>query len=230
MTTDICLDTTALIHFEQAGHLDVLGRICSLTGCPFAPVSVIEEWNGHQARDNGAVTGCDWLRAAQADDPADWQIVLDLEKRYPQEERPGPAPKHEHRGEMDVVALSCRFDAVALMEDNTGGKQCQDKNIPHFSMVTLLAAAVAAGELQVKEAWRIHSAVEKSREPYSSILRANKDGWIGFVGAVGMFKTRLGLPGCDLADLLRQPGLDGQLLYAARLALDKYDARQTRRT
>lgn len=212
MAGELCLDTTALIHFEKAGHLDVLERLCTVDSDAFVTAVVVGEWRGHSIDPAGHVTGLPWLRVVVADDPADLQVIADLGQRY-------PTPPDKNQGEMDVVAVSHRLGFTALMEDGIGGRQADDFNVTHISMVTLLAAAVAWGKLPQRQAWRVHRDVEASRHPYKSILHVDAVGKYGFAGAVAAFQlTKDGY--ASFTAFLAQPNLDGQLLAAARTAMN----------
>lgn len=220
MGTDLCFDTTPLIHFEIAGHLDILECLSTAAGSPFAPEAVVAEWNGHDLDPNGSVTGCGWLRTVKADQPADLLIVKDLSARYPIPAG-GRAPKHKNKGEMDVVALCSRLGAVALMEDGAGAKQAKDHGVKHLSIVTLLAAAAAYGYLEHKIAWRTHRQIEESRKPFHSILIADRDGQFGFAAAVQAFRKMRASKGEDFGEFLARPFLDPILLKVAREAMNK---------
>ena len=161
MTRALCLDTTALIHFEAAGALPILELMCTQDAHASVPVSVVGEWHGHSEDPAGHVTGHPWLKVVRADDPTDLQIVADLSRRY-------PTPPNKNQGEMDVVAISKRLGYVALMEDGVGCKQADDHAVPHLAIVTLLACSVAYGLVEHKVAWRTHAAVERTRGPFHS--------------------------------------------------------------
>lgn len=214
MAAGLCLDTTALIHFEAAGVLPTLETLCTHDGDAWVPISVVGEWRGHAEDPTGHVVGHPWLKVVRADDPADLRIVADLARRY-------PTPPDRNRGEMDVVALSKRLDLTALMEDGVGCKQAIDHGVPHLAIVTLLACGVAYGLLDHKRAWRTHAAVEETRDTFHSILMADRDGRRGFAAAVmalRALKRRRGDP--SFASFLSQPVLDGVLLAAARTAMN----------
>ena len=212
--SELCLDTTALIHFEAAGVLPTLELLCTQEGDAYVPVSVVGEWHGHFEDESGCVAGHPWLRVVRADDPSDLRIVAELSRRY-------PTPPDRNRGEMDVVAISKRLGFTALMEDGVGCKQADDHGVPHLAIVTLLACATAFGLIEHKHAWRTHATVENTRDTFHSILMADRDGKRGFAAAVMALRdlrTRQGDP--PFAHFLAQPVLDGVLLAAARVAMD----------
>jgi hypothetical protein len=213
----LCLDTTALIHFEEADVLPTLELMCTQEGNAFVPVTVVGEWHGHDEDPAGHVTGHQWLKVVRADDAADLRIVADLSRRY-------PTPPDKNQGEMDVVAISKRLGYVALMEDGEGCKQADDHGVAHVAIVTLLACCVAYGILDHRLAWRTHVAVEATRGSFHSILIADRDGRRGFASAVlalRHLKQAEGDPA--LVDFMHRPGragLDGVLLAAARAAMN----------
>lgn len=217
MHVALCLDTTALIHFEAAGALPTLERICTHRGSAFVPLTVVGEWHGHRADQAGHVTGHPWLKVVRADEAADLRIVADLSRRY-------PTPPDKNQGEMDVVAISKRLGYVALMEDGVGCKQADDHGVPHVAIVTLLACCVAYGLIDHKVAWRTHTAVETTRAPFHSILIADRDGRRGFAAAVLAFRHLKRVESDpDLMDFIYRPGgrgLDGVLLAAAKAAMN----------
>jgi hypothetical protein len=213
----LCLDTTALIHFEAAGALPILELMCTQDGSASVPVSVVGEWHGHSEDPAGHVTGHPWLTVVRADEAADLRIVADLSRRY-------PTPPDKNQGEMDVVAISKRLGYVALMEDGVGCKQADDLGVPHLAVVTLLASCVAYGLIEHKVAWRTHVAVEETRGQFHSILIANRDGRRGFAAAVFAFRQLKQSEGhpplIDFIDRPGRPGPDGMLLAAARAAMN----------
>lgn len=214
MAHEICLDTTALIHFEAAGVLPTLEMLCTQEGDARVPLSVVGEWHGHAEGPDGAVAGYPWLKVVRADDPADLTVVAELAKHY-------ASPPGKNEGEMDVVAVSKRLGYTALMEDGVGCKQADDHGVPHLSIVTLLACGVAYGLLEHKQAWRTHVAVERTRDPFHSILIADRDGKRGFAAAVmalRAYKVRQGDP--LFRAFVAQGGTDGVLLAAARAAMN----------
>lgn len=213
MPRPLCLDTTALIHFEAADRLDTLEQVCTQGAGPRVPISVVGEWHGHEVDHAGRVAGHSWLEVVRADHPQDLRIVADLAKRY-------PTPPDKNIGEMDVVAVSKRLGCTALMEDGVGCKQAQDHAVPHLAIVTLLACAVVYDVLPHREAWSTHVAVEGTRGTHHSILIADRDGRRGFAAAVMALKhlkARQGDP--PLLDFAGR-GLDGVLLAAARAAMN----------
>jgi hypothetical protein len=213
----LCLDTTALIHFEAAGALPILELMCTQDGSASVPVSVVGEWHGHTEDPAGHVIGHPWLKVVRADEAADLQIVADLSRRY-------PTPPDKNQGEMDVVAISKRLGYVALMEDGVGCKQADDHGVPHLAIVTLLACCVAYGLVVHKVAWRTHVTVEQTRGLFHSILIADRDGKRGFAAAVialRQLKQAEGDP--PLIDFISRSGhlgLDGVLLAAARATMN----------
>lgn len=214
MAHELCLDTTALIHFEAAGALATLELMCTQEGDACVPLSVVGEWHGHETAASGHVVGFPWLKVVRADDPSDLRVVADLAGRY-------PTPPGRNVGEMDVVAVSKRLGYTALMEDGVGCKQADDHGVPHIAIVTLLACGVACGLIEHKLAWRTHEAVEATRAPYHSILIADRDGRRGFAAAVmalRAYKQKCGDP--PLPAFLARGGIDGILLAAARAAMN----------
>lgn len=214
MAHELCLDTTALIHFEAAEALPTLELICTQGGDAHVPLSVVGEWHGHTSDPAGHVAGFPWLRIVRADDPADLRVVADLAGRY-------ATPPGRDIGEMDVVAVSKRLGYTALMEDGVGCKQADDHGVPHVAIVTLLACSVAYGLIEHRAAWRTHEAVEQTREPFHSILIADRDGRRGFSAAVmalRAYKQRCGDP--PLPVFAARGGIDGVLLAAARAAMN----------
>lgn len=211
---ELCLDTTALIHFEAADAFPTLELLCTQDGEAHVPISVVGEWRGHRADPAGHVAGYPWLKTVRADDPADLRIVADLARRY-------PTPPDRNRGEMDVVAVSKRCGFVALMEDGVGCKQAEDHGVPHLAIVTLLACAVACGLIEHKLAWQTHVAVESTRDTFHSILIADRDGRRGFAaGVMALRELRRSQGDPPFARFLAQSPLDGVLLAAARAAMD----------
>jgi hypothetical protein len=213
MANELCLDTTALIHFEQAGLLSSLELLCGALGDTFCPVSVVGEWHPHQVAPAGHVVGLPWLKALKADDPADLRIVADLGNRY-------PTPPNRNQGEMDVVALSHRLGLTALLEDLVGCKQADDYGVPHVAIVTLLAIAVAYEYIDHKTAWRTHRDVENTRGTFHSILLTDSTAKRGFAGAVAAFRALKMKHDPGFAAFLAQPNRDGILLAAARRAMN----------
>jgi hypothetical protein len=213
----LCLDTTALIHFEAADALPILELMCTQNGTAFVPVSVVGEWRGHTEDAAGHVAGHPWLKVVRADDAADLRIVADLSRHY-------PTPPDKNQGEMDVVAVSKRLGYVALMEDGVGCKQADDHGVPHLAVVTLLACCVAYRLIEHKLAWRTHVAIEQTRGQFHSILIADRDGKRGFAAAVFALR-QLKQAGGDppLIDFIAncgRGGPDGLLLAAARAAMN----------
>ena len=214
MPGELCLDTTALIHFEAAGALPTLKLLTTQGGDAYVPISVVGEWSGHAEGTDGRVAGHPWLKVVRADDPADLRVVADLARRY-------PTPPDRNRGEMDVVAISKRRSFTALMEDGIGCKQADDHGVPHVSIVTLVACAVAYGVMSHKRAWQTHSAVEATRATFHSILIADRDGRRGFAAAVMALRAlRRAQDDPPLTTFLAQRHLDGVLLAAARAAMN----------
>lgn len=222
MADELCLDTTALIHFEAAGVLSTLEILCTQEGDAYVPVSVVGEWHGQLEDDAGRVAAHPWLKVVRADDPTDLRVVADLARRY-------PTPPDRNRGEMDVVAISKRLGFTALIEDGVGCKQADDHGVPHLAIVTLLACGVAFGLIEHKQAWRTHVAVESTRDTFHSILIADRDGKRGFAAAVmalrALHRSQGGPP---FARFLAQGVLDGVLLAAARAAMDTAGATSPR--
>lgn len=212
MAGELCTDTTALIHFEAAGKLGVLKDLCCACGDAHTTAVVVGEWHPHEVDPAGHVRGHPWLRVLEANHPDDLLVIKDLARRY-------PTPPDKNQGEMDVVAVSKRYGMTALMEDGLGCKQANDHGVPHIAAVTLLAAGVAFGRLEQREAWRVHKAVEATRGTFHSILIADKDGRRGFAGAVAAFK-RTRQSHADLGSFVAQHGLDNQLIAAARIAMN----------
>ncbi len=217
MSRTLCLDTTALIHFEAAGALPLLEVMCTQDGSASVPVSVVGEWHGHTTDAAGYVTGHPWLKIVRADEAADLQIVADLSRRY-------PTPPDKNQGEMDVVAISKRLGYVALMEDGIGCKQADDHGVPHLAIVTLLACCVAYGLIAHKLAWQTHVAVERTRGQFHSILIGDRHGRRGFAAAVLAFRQLKQAEGdpplIDFIASRGRGGPDGLLLAAARAAMN----------
>jgi len=211
---ELCLDTTALIHFEVADALPTLELLCTLPGDAHVPVSVVGEWRGHRVDPTGHVAGHPWLRVVRADHPDDLRIVADLARRY-------RTPPDRDEGEMDVVAVSKRLGHTALMEDGVGCKQADDHGVPHLSIVTLLACGVAYGAIEHRAAWRTHQAVEATRGTFHSILIADGDGRRGFAAAAMALRALRRAQGDPpLRRFIAQRNLDGILLAAARAAMN----------
>ncbi|MDA0161814.1 hypothetical protein OM076_16190 [Solirubrobacter ginsenosidimutans] len=214
MAGELCLDTTPLIHFEQAGLLSTLEELCQRVGETFAPVTVVGEWHPHAVAPEGHVVGHPWITTVTADHPADLRIVADLGNRY-------PTPPNRNQGEMDVVAISHRLGYTALMEDLVGCRQADDYGVPHIAIVTMLAAAVAYEHVEQRTAWRVHRDVEATRGTYHSILLADSIAKRGFTGAVAAFRALRRRHDPGFSAFLALPNRDGILLAAARAAMDR---------
>jgi predicted nucleic acid-binding protein len=171
----LCLDATPLLHFNNHGFLDSLGR---LAGNPtFTPQHILDvEVRAPMKRDiryrkNHAILTAEWLQGASLDDVEGMRRIAALKRRL------GGAPL-ANKGEAHAIALAERYGWTLVMEDEGGRLAANDPKdgpvVPTVYMVTLLAVAAGFGQIDADEAWGIHKTIENERRR-SILLPTHRD-------------------------------------------------------
>ncbi len=151
-----CLDTTALIHFNASGHLDVLGDWFERA---FAPAAVLkseieDQLAAHPA--NKAILEASWLDMVTIEDPDVMANAAAIHQRYGRE--PG-----QDCGESEVVALAAHHGWCAILDDSQGQRAAEDYGAAHCSILTMVLLAAAHERIAPGDAWKLHCALEESR-------------------------------------------------------------------
>lgn len=163
----VCFDTTALIHFNAVGGLDMLG---SWFPRAFAPEVVIEEEiRGPLASypKNQAILDAEWLESVKVEEPGDLKDVAAIHGRFGR--RAG-----KDRGEAEVVVLCARHGWTAIIDDTQGQRAAKDYEASCCTILTTVLAAAGVGLIEARAAWQLHADLEKSRGSGRSALKAEK--------------------------------------------------------
>jgi predicted nucleic acid-binding protein len=153
----VCLDSTALIAFNDVDKLDILGEWFPKA---FAPnVVLVEEIGGSlEAFPHGRnILDATWLREAAVDDAEGLQLVA-----YLREER-WCSPKGKDRGEAEVVALCRRYGWTAILDDTEGIRAAKDYGVSSASFLSVIIAAAAQDMIARKDAWDLHVLIDQKR-------------------------------------------------------------------
>jgi len=157
----VCFDATALVHYQDNGHLDTLRDL--IPGRKFTPNAVtgLDLVKTPAARAmNQQILDATWLESVPVDAPDDIRRVATLRALWPS------SAKGRNHGEAEVVVLCERYGWIGVMDDHHGREAARDgRKMPYVYMSTMLIAAAAVGRngLTDSTAWAIHSAVESRR-------------------------------------------------------------------
>jgi predicted nucleic acid-binding protein len=204
-SASVCFDTTALIHFNAIGDLDRLGQ---WFGRAFVPAVVIEQEIGAQLRrhpENQRILDCSWLEKVAVTEPEDLRDVAEIHRRF------GRAAGQD-RGEAEVVVLCARARWTGIIDDSTGQVAARDYGAPHCSILTMILAAAGHELISANDAWTMHSALEKSRGPGRSALRAEAVHRPAFRACVQRFAAIARRRRLDWPHILAIPGADGLVI------------------
>lgn len=153
----LCLDTMCLILWNNAGHLDLLGR---LVGRAFTAEVIAAEELGKSLKNfpqNQRILNAPWLQAAPVEN-TDAQFVARLLRLW------GSGPGQD-RGEAEIVALCRKHGWLAITDDKQGRGALETAGLDYAYMSSLLlaAAALQLEGLDAASAWAVHHAVESGR-------------------------------------------------------------------
>jgi predicted nucleic acid-binding protein len=207
----VCFDTTALIHFNAIGELDRLG---GWFGRAFAPAVVIDQEIGAQRRhhpENQKILDCSWLEKVDVTEPEDLKDVAEIHRRF------GRAAGQD-RGEAEVVVLCARQRWTGIIDDSSGQVAARDYGAPYCSILTMILAAAGHELISAKEAWTMHCALERSRGPGRSALRAEAVHRAPFHTCVQLFATIARKRRLDWPHILAIPGADGLVVRTRKQA------------
>ena len=137
----LCFDSTPLMAFAAAGHLDLLG---SWFGHGFAPKVVIEtevgDWVDRYPH-NQEILDAAWLERVPVDIAEDIREVDRIRREFF-----GSAENKDH-GEAEVIVLCQRYDWTAALDDGEGRRYAArtEVAVPSAMMLTIIIAAAAEG-------------------------------------------------------------------------------------
>ncbi len=198
----VCFDTTALIHFNAIGELDMLGEWFPRA---FAPAVVIEE----EIRDhlgkypkNQAVLDASWLEKVDVTEPDDLHDVAEIHARF------GRAASQD-RGEAEVVVLCARHRWTGIIDDTSGQVAARDYDAPHCSILTMILAAAAHRLISREQAWKLHCDLTASREGAFSALTAQTVHRPPFQACIKRFTAIVEARSLTWPHILATPSLDG---------------------
>jgi hypothetical protein len=188
----LCLDATPLLHFNNHGMLEDLGR---LTGDPtFTAQHILDveirepmRRGDTRYRKNHTILKATWLRGATLDDAEGLRRIAELKRRL------GGTPL-QNMGEAHAIALCERHGWTLVIEDEDGRLAANDPDdgpvVPTVYIVTLLAVAAGYGRIDVAEAWRIHKTIETVRRR-SIVLPDQRDVFVDAVHTFEKLASRL---------------------------------------
>jgi predicted nucleic acid-binding protein len=208
----VCFDTTALIHFNAIGELD---RLEHWFGRAFAPAVVIEQEIRDQLRrhpENRKILDCSWLEKVDVTEPADLRAVAEIHQRFGR-------TAGQDRGEAEVVVLCARQRWTGIIDDSSGQVAAQDYGAPYCSILTMLLAAAGHDLISAKEAWNMHCALEQSRGPGRSALRATSVHRAPFHTCIQRFAAIVDRQSLEWPHILAVPGADGLVIRTRREAV-----------
>ena len=158
----VCFDATALIHYQDNGHLDLLNDL--FPNGKFTPNVVTSfelvksDW---AASMNRAILSASWLESVPVAQPEDIESVRAILGAW------GSRPRSRHDGEAETIVLCERYGWHAIMDDHTGRNTALDRRratVSYMCSALLGAAAVGLGSFDVDRVWEIHCQVESRRK------------------------------------------------------------------
>lgn len=185
----ICLDAMVLIGWNNAGHLDRLGKL--LGRAYTADVITKREIPSGIGRfpQNRDILDVDWLVEAPVRDE-DAELVANIHGIWGSDD-------HKDMGEAEIIALCNRHRWTAITDDKQGRGTLESYGARYAYRASLLICAAACGEqdLDAASAWAIHREVEQGthvadeRKYHRCIAlakrvreRYNPTSWIELVG------------------------------------------------
>lgn len=206
-----CFDSTQLIAFNAANALHLLGDWFPRS---FTPNVVIEEEiRSHLAKhpEGQRIIDATWLEAVAVESERGLELV-----RFLREDLWKSPPGRDH-GEAEVLALCREYGWVAILDDDQARKAATRKDIevPSVMLLTVIIAAAAHELIAPKEAWKLHSAIDKERSAKKglgsfSYLKGDAVHRPAFMSSVSEFRRihkKAGEPAWPR--LLATPSLDG---------------------
>lgn len=201
----MCFDTTALIHFNTIGELEILGEWFPRA---FAPAVVIEEEiRGHLIKypGNQAILDAEWLETVDVTEPSDLRNVAEIHRRF------GRAANQD-RGEAEVVVLCARHGWTGIIDDSSGQVAARDYNARHCSILTMILAATAHGLITREDAWKLHCDLDASRGGGRSALTRQSVHRPPFQACVDRFAAIVRSRDLIWPHTLATPGFDGLVI------------------
>ena len=201
-SASVCFDTTALIHFNAIGELDKLGEWFPRA---FAPAVVIEEEiRGHLDKypGNRAILDATWLEKVDVTEPDDLRDVAEIHRRF------GRGASQD-RGEAEVVVLCARQRWTGIIDDSSGQVAANDYAAPHCSILTMIVAAAASGQIAHGQAWKLHCDLDESRGGGRSALTGQAVHRPPFHACIERFAAITARRSLTWPHILATPGIDG---------------------
>lgn len=179
----ICFDSTPLMAFAQAGHLDRLG---SWFGHGYAPRVVIEDEVGYwvdKYPHNQDILDAPWLECVCIDIADDLLEVERIRRDFF-----SSAPGKDH-GEAEVIVLCQRYGWTAALDDGEGRRYAArpEVAVPSAMMLTINIAAAAEGLIGRTDAWNLHADVDAVRGGGRSYLTGQSVHRRAFMASIDAF-------------------------------------------
>jgi predicted nucleic acid-binding protein len=153
----VCLDSTALIAFNNVEKLDILGEWFPRA---FAPNVVLTEEIGAKLDlfpEGQRILDAPWLHEVSVEDAEGIRLVAYLlNDRW-------ASPAGKDRGEAEVVALCRRHGWTAILDDAEGIRAAKDYGVASASFLSVILAAAAQDITPRKDAWELHVLIDENR-------------------------------------------------------------------
>lgn len=180
----LCFDSTVLMAFAKAGHLDLLGEWFRHG---YAPRVVIEEEVGdwvHKYPHNQDILDAAWLECVVVDIAEDILEVERIRREFFGSE------EGKDWGEAEVIVLCQRYGWTAVLDDEEGRRYAarNDVQVPSVMMLTIIIAAAAEGLINPGEAWKAHVDVDAARGGGRSYLTGRDVHRPAFMASIQAFR------------------------------------------
>jgi predicted nucleic acid-binding protein len=177
----VCFDSTALLYFNNTGHLGLLEEWFEKA---FAPNAVVDaEFDDHIDRypENKRVVEASWLEKVPVESEQGLKLVA-----YLRDQRWKSAPNKD-RGEAEVIALCVEYGWTAIMDEDQARVAARDEGVPTAMILTMIIAAAAQNKIKPGDAWKLHSEIVSVRGGFT-YLTADKVHRPAFMNSIDAFR------------------------------------------